>query len=134
MISYKEFDSNQLESVKQIYKDHFWSAYLNDDERLTKAFDQSLYIFGAFDQDKLVGFVRCVGDGQHVILVQDLIVSRDYQGQGIGKELLNQASLRYKEVRAFYIVTDHFDKASNAFYQALGYKPFIDKSCIGYMR
>ena len=88
MIRYKEFDNTLIERVKEIYALEGWTAYLNSDEKLINAFDNSLYCLGAFDGDKLVGFIRCVGDGEHILLVQDLIVDKAYQKQGIGRRIV----------------------------------------------
>lgn len=62
MIVYKEFDKELLGRVKEIYQEGGWRAYLSDDEKLARAFQNSLYIWGAFEDDELIGFVRCVGD------------------------------------------------------------------------
>ena len=70
MITYREISSAFLEEVKEIYSQAGWTAYLNDSEKLKRAFDRSLFLLGAFDGPVLVGFVRCVGDGEHVLLVQ----------------------------------------------------------------
>ena len=74
MITYREISSAFLGEIKEIYSQAGWTAYLNDSEKLKRAFDRSLFLLGAFDGPVLAGFVRCVGDGEHVLLVQDLIV------------------------------------------------------------
>ncbi|MCR5374727.1 MAG: GNAT family N-acetyltransferase [Lachnospiraceae bacterium] len=58
-------------------------AYLNNDDALKRAYENSLYCLGAYSGDELVGFIRCVGDGEHIVLVQDLIVVPEYQRQKI---------------------------------------------------
>jgi len=90
MISYKEFNSELLERIKEIYTEQGWNSYLNNDEKLVHAFQNSLYVLGAFDGEKLVGFIRCVGDGEHIVLVQDLIVDKQYQRKGIGSALFKK--------------------------------------------
>ena len=87
MINYKEINSSMIEAIKDIYRKESWNAYLKDDEKLIRAFDNSLYTIGAFDDCKLVGFIRCVGDGEHVLIVQDLIVEPEYQQRKIGTYL-----------------------------------------------
>lgn len=134
MIEYKEFDSSLIERVKEIYALEGWMAYLNSDERLIKAFDHSLYLLGAFDDDKLVGFVRCVGDGEHILLVQDLIVDRAYQKQGIGTTLFKTVWDRYKDVRMFQVNTDLEDEVDNHFYKSMGMKPLEEGHMISYFR
>lgn len=82
-MNYKEFSSERIQEIQKIYASEGWSAYLNDEEKLKMAFLQSLYLYGAFDDNQLVGFIRCVGDGEHILLVQDLIVLPKYRQKGI---------------------------------------------------
>lgn len=134
MIDYKEFDSSLIERVKEIYTLEGWTAYLNSDEKLTRAFDNSLYVLGAFDDDKLVGFIRCVGDGEHILLVQDLIVDKAYQKQGIGTALFKTIWDRYKDVRMFQVNTDLEDEVDNHFYKSMGLKPLVEGHMVSYFR
>ena len=134
MINYREFDSSIIEVVKDIYKKESWISYLKDDEKLIKAFDNSLYVFGAFDDCKLVGFIRCVGDGEHILVVQDLIVNTEYQQRGIGTFLFKTILQKYSQVRMFMIVTDKDDMVDNKFYQSFGMKKLEDKNMVGYVR
>ena len=134
MIEYKQLTSVSLKEIKALYQQHGWLAYLHDDEKLVRAFDQSLYALGAYDKEELIGFVRCVGDGEHIVLVQDLIVAPDYQRTGIGRALMKQIFEKYADVRMFMLVTDAQDENANAFYQAIGMKKLEQNGCVSYMR
>lgn len=134
MITYKEFDSSLLEEVKEIYRSVYWSAYLKDDEKLKRTFDNSLYMLGAFDGECLVGFVRCVGDGEHIVLVQDLAVRPDYQQKRIGTALFQKMWDKYSDVRMFQVVTDLEDKVDNHFYQSFGMKKLEEGHMVSYFR
>lgn len=134
MITYKEFGEELLGMVKEIYMQEGWWAYLGNDEKLVRAFQNSLYTLGAFEGDRLIGFVRCVGDGEHILLVQDLIVDKKNRRQGIGTALFKMAWERYAEVRMFQVVTDLYDEADNAFYQSLGMKKLVEGDMISYFR
>lgn len=101
MISYREFDSSLLESVKNIFEKEHWNAYLHDDAKLKRAFDNSLYVLGAFENERLIGFTRCVGDGEHILLVQDLIVEPEHQKQGTN-DFISRMDL-YPWICALYI-------------------------------
>ena len=122
------------QDIIALYRQVGWQAYLQDDEKLARAFQKSLYVLGAFDEGKLVGFVRCVGDGEHIVLVQDLLVAPDYQGKGIGKALFSQVWNRYEDVRMFHVVTDGEDVRDNAFYHSFGMKPLDQGGMISYFR
>ena len=134
MISYKEFDSKLIDSIKDIYRQELWNSYLKDDEKLIRAFNNSLYILGAFDEDKLIGFIRCVGDGEHILMVQDLIVSPEYQHRGIGTYLFKTIMDKYNDVRMFTVLTDIEDVVDNKFYQSFKLKKLEDINIVGYMR
>lgn len=133
MLEYREFDAAQLTQVLELYKEAGWTVYLGDAPRLERAFQNSLYLLGAFDGARLAGFVRCVGDGEHIVLAQDLLVARAYRRQGIGTALLLAARDRYRHVPAFTLNTGTADGAANAFYQALGLKKYDDIGLTGYL-
>lgn len=134
MILYKEFGAEYLEEIRNLYGEEEWYAYLQDDEKLIRAFDNSLYILGAFEKDRLVGFVRCVGDGEHILLVQDLIVAKNYQKQGIGTCLFKKIWDKYENVRMFHVVTDLTDEVDNHFYQSFGMKKLAEGHMVSYFR
>lgn len=134
MISYKEFSTELIERVKEIYAEEGWKSYLNNDRKLVRAFQNSLYTLGAFEEENLIGFIRCVGDGEHIVIVQDLIVDRCYQKQGIGSMLFKMIWDKYKNVRMFQVVTDLADEVDNHFYQSFGMKPLVEGHMIAYFR
>ena len=47
------------------------------------------YHFSAWDSQKLIGFARVLTDGIYRATLWDVVVHPDYQGQGIGEELMN---------------------------------------------
>lgn len=132
MIEYKELTSASLEAIKALYQQHGWLAYLQDDEKLKRSFDQSLDTIGAYDGEELAGFVRCVGDGEHIVLVQDLIVAASHQRKGIGKALMNMVREKYADVRMIILLTDAMDENANAFYLAIGMQEIEQNGCVGY--
>ena len=117
---YRDFRGEHIEQVLEIYSENGWTEYLRDQDRVLRAFRSSLLILGAFREGKLIGFVRCVGDGETVVYVQDLIVRPAFHRQGIGSELMRRVSDRYPDVRQFLLITDEDDAVSNAFYRAIG--------------
>lgn len=125
MITYRELAATDLENVKDLYAENGWTAYLTDDERLSRAWEHSLYTRGAFDGETLIGFVRCLGDDAHTVLIQDLLVSEAYRGRGVGKALMQAVFDRFTGVRQVFVVTDDGSEALD-FYRACGMKPFAD--------
>lgn len=134
MIKYKEIDATMIKEIKEIYKKESWNSYLKDDEKLVRAFDNSLYFLGAFDDYKLIGFIRCVGDGEHVLLVQDLIIDPEYQQKGIGTYLFKTIMQKYSNVRMFMVITDIDDVVDNKFYKSFNMKEMKAMNMVGYIR
>ena len=134
MINYKEIDSSIIEKVKELYRKVSWSAYLQDDEKLIRAFDNSLYTVGAFDEEKLIGMIRCLGDGEHMLMVQDLLIDPEYQQRGIGTYLFETILQKYSKVRTFIVLTDIEDEVDNKFYKSFNLTKLEDKKIIGYIR
>jgi len=82
------------------------------------ALQNSLICFCAMDGEKLVGFVRVVGDGSICFYIQDLIVHPDHQRKGIGSSLMD-AVIKYIKKNA----------ATTAFVglmAAVGVEPFYE--------
>lgn len=73
----------------------FLSTGWNDEYNLTSAqlnevIQKSYFAVCAYDGDALVGFGRIVSDGILYAMIYEMIVHPDYQGKGIGKEILNR--------------------------------------------
>lgn len=134
MIVYKEFGRELLGRVKEIYEEEGWRSYLSDDGKLARAFHNSIYIWGAFEEDDLIGFVRCVGDGEHILLVQDLIVDKKHRKQGIGTALFKHVWEKYANVRMFQVITDLYDEVDNRFYQSFGMRKLVEGDMVSYFR
>lgn len=79
--------------------DHFWELYQttgwNEEYRLSpndliQALRSSWYTLGAYDGERLVGFSRLVSDGVLHAMIYEMIVLPEYQGRGIGGEILKK--------------------------------------------
>ena len=129
-----EIDESYLSQIKALYEESGWSAYLGNDEKLSRAIKNSLLTLAYMDEDELLGFVRCVGDAEHVVLVQDLIVKKNYRRKGLAKKLMEEVFERYKDVRWIQVNTDRVNEASNAFYKAIGMKEISEAGTVSYFK
>lgn len=62
IFSIKKYSDYKEEEVLTLYGSVGWSNYTNRPDMLRQAFQHSLVIYGAYDQGKLVGLIRMVGD------------------------------------------------------------------------
>lgn len=113
----KSIDQIQL---KNLYSDVGWTAYTNDMDQLQKALVQSLDVLSAWDDEKLVGLIRTVGDGLTILYIQDILVLDDYQNQGIATKLLQKTLSNYKDVRQKVLLTEDTPDVRH-FYEKSGF-------------
>lgn len=131
-MDYRIFGAERLTDIRMIFEEAGWRAYLGDDGKLCRALENSLYTLGAFEGETLVGFVRCVGDGEHIVYVQDLIVREDHRRKGIGRELIQRVLAEFAHVRMIALMTDSGDVRANAFYRDVGMKLYESGGLAGY--
>ena len=65
-----------------------WAPRLPNE--IEKAFRESTYVRIAYSGNKIVGFGRTVDDGRYYALIADLVVDPEYQGMGIGTQILKE--------------------------------------------
>jgi ribosomal protein S18 acetylase RimI-like enzyme len=123
----------RVEELLNLYEDIEWSAYTNDPLNLKLAIDSSLKVWTSWDDDKLIGLARAVGDGHTIIYIQDILVLKSYQGQGIGSKLIKLILEKYKSVRQIVLMTDETEKTIE-FYKKNGLKKASDYEMITFIK
>ncbi len=117
------------QEILRLYEVVGWTAYLSQPDRIKPAFDHSLCVLELCDDDdRLLGFVRAVGDGETILYIQDLIVDPSVQNQGWGTLLLKTMADRYPQVRQKILLSDDVEKTLR-FYRRLGWQPVSEFHC-----
>ena len=94
-------------------------------EQLEKAFKASYACLAAFDKGadgaKLVGLARALCDGQYQAAIYDVVLLPQYQGAGIGKEIMRRlrAQLPVKNVILYAA------PGREGFYAKCGYRKML---------
>ena len=86
------------EMLPALYEDAGWTSYCEDIGRTMRGIAASQRIVTAWDDTTLVGMARCVGDGETIVYVQDLLVLGAYRRKGIGTALLRRLLAPYADV------------------------------------
>lgn len=85
---------------------------------------RSFYHIAVYESEdlgqKLVGFVDCVSNGVTDAYIQDLMVHPDFQGKGIGTELMNKMIEHLKEA-GIYMISVLYDEELKDFYSRFGF-------------
>ena len=90
-------------------------------EEAQAGIDNSYMITCARDEEKAIGVVRLLWDGGYIAFLSDVIVDPDYQGQGIGKKLVESVIQRVKaNMKPGY-------KVKMCLMAAKGKEPFYEK-------
>ena len=132
MIEIREYTHYQEKEILALYASVGWTAYTDHPETLRIGFEYSLLTLAAYHGDELAGIIRTVGDGQTIVLIQDLLVVPKYQRKGIGSQLLKAALTQFPHVRQIQLITDNTPKTL-AFYRSLGFVPMDELGCCGLM-
>ena len=122
-----------LEDVLPLYEAVGWTNYTTKPEMLKAAFENSLHVLAAFNEEGiLVGVLRAVGDGASILFIQDILVTPEYQHQGIGTELLQQTLEKYKNVYQIQLATDDSTKTVS-FYESNGFTSLTSLNCVSFI-
>lgn len=74
-----------------------------------------------YDGDRLTGFLGVVSNGVTDAYIQDVMVRPDYQGKGIGTELMRQAIRRLKADHIYMISVIYGEEELRPFYEKFGF-------------
>jgi len=129
----KEYDVYNDNEILSLYESVGWTAYTENPDVLKKGFRNSLLTLGAYEDEKLLGLIRCVGDGATIVFVQDILVFPEHQRKGIGSALLQAVSDRYSHVRQIVLATDNTPETI-AFYKSMGFREMSEIGCCGFLK
>lgn len=104
-IHYSDTRELALESILPLYSANEWSS-AQKPKLLHKALLASHSLFTAWNGRRLVGLCNAISDGYLVVYYPHLLVLPEYQGQGIGTELVRRLMARYAGFHQHMLVAD----------------------------
>lgn len=116
-----EFSENDL---RRLFLSVNWESG-NHPDKLQIAMRNYASVFSAWAGDKLVGLVCVMDDGIMTAYIQYVLVDPEYQGQGIGRDLLNMVKDHYSEYLRIVLVA-YSDKVP--FYESCGFTTGVNKT------
>ncbi|MDQ8182811.1 GNAT family N-acetyltransferase [Pelagicoccus sp. SDUM812005] len=117
-IRYSQNKYLPIDQVQALYAANDWSSAKIPDT-LSNALEGSHSVLSAWDGPKLVGLGNAISDGHLVVYYPHLLVMPEYQGQGIGRQIMNRLLSRYA---GFHMHMLTADGKATAFYQKLGFQ------------
>jgi ribosomal protein S18 acetylase RimI-like enzyme len=123
-IEYRVNSTVTAEEVADVFVRSGINRPTDDLERIQQMLDHANLTITAWDGQKLIGIARSLTDFCYCCYLSDLAVDRDYQGRGIGKELIRQTQKHLSDQVSLILLAaptamsyyPHvgFDKADNA--------------------
>ena len=97
-----------------------WSEYA--EEVIARSLPNTLFCLCAYQNDRIIGMARVIGDGGLVFYIQDVIVLPDYQLRGIGTQMMDRV-MAYIEAHAHHntIIGLMSARGKEAFYEKYGF-------------
>lgn len=132
-IIYKQNEQIDISELEKLYQDAGWTNYTADLAKLNRAYENSAFVASAWDGSELVGVIRAIGDEETIIYIQDILVLKSYQRQGIGKRLLMTVLEKYEDVRQKVLLTDETCETV-AFYESVGFKKCQSMGLVSFVK
>lgn len=123
MIEYTEERKFTQRQVEELFLSIGWVSGKYPTQ-LYRALQNSSFVLSAWDGERLVGLIRGIDDGGMTAFLHYLLVSPDYQRQGIASQLVEKAKEHYKD---FFYINVMPEESSNApFYERHGFQVMPD--------
>lgn len=121
-----------IEEFNLLYDAVGWGAYSDDITK--KALDNTFYSVSIYDEDKIIGYGRLIGDTICFMYIHDIMVLPDYQSKKIGTMIMNKLLEKINELKKEHpdiLVYLGASKNREGFYEKFGFVKRIDAG-LGY--
>ena len=91
---------------------------------IEEALKNTLYSLCVYDNDKLIGYGRIIGDKTIFLYIQDIMVIPEYQGKKIGTGIMNKLIEKineYKKINPYIRTYLGASKGKESFYEKFGF-------------
>lgn len=122
MIKYSE-EKISVENFNYLNEKVGWGK--RDNIVVKEALDNTLYSITVYDDEKVIGYGRIIGDKTIFLYIQDIIVIPEYQGNKIGTEIVNRLLKKideYKKINPAIRTYIGPSLGRESFYKKFGFK------------
>ena len=126
-IEYRETKDFRAEDLEQLFLSVGWESGKYP-EKLVRAMKHSTQVISACDQERLVGLVRALDDGETVAFIHYLLVDPAYQGLHIGDGLMKKLLAHFEEL--LYVKIMPSDPKTIPFYERFGFQSYDNYSAL----
>lgn len=117
-VRYRSTKSLPRAEVLRLYRSVQWSAARKPDH-LMRALKSSHSVVTAWVKGSLVGLGNALSDGSLVVYYPHMLVLPEFQGRGIGRELMKRLMRRYRGFHQHILIAE---AKAVSFYRKCGFK------------
>ena len=121
MILIKE-NINSIEEFNYLYDAVGWGSY--DEKVSEKALANTMYSVSVYDDDKIIGYGRIIGDGICFLYIHDVMVIPKYQNKKVGSQIMNKLLEKVNQIKRenpYVRVYLGASKGKEKFYERFGF-------------
>ena len=121
MILIKE-NVNNVDEFNYLYDAVGWESYEKEISR--KSLKNTLYSVSVYEEDKIVGFGRLIGDGICFVYIHDVMVVPEHQNNKIGTQIMYKLLDKIAEIKLenpYVRVYLGASKGKEKFYERFGF-------------
>ena len=121
MISIKE-NVNSIEEFNYLYDVVGWGSY--DEKVSEKALANTMYSVSVYDNDKIIGYGRIIGDGICFLYIHDVMIIPKYQNKKVGSQIMNKLLEKVNQIKIenpYVRVYLGASKGKEKFYERFGF-------------
>ncbi len=111
--------SGEIDAVRQLLLDNGWVHRVGSPSELAELIARSHRALVAVEDNRVVGFVRALGDGLTNGYVSMLVVAASHRRRGIGRALMR--AVMGEDNQLTWVLRAARDPAAVAFYEQLGF-------------
>ncbi|MBP6611684.1 MAG: GNAT family N-acetyltransferase [Paludibacter sp.] len=124
IITYKETKELKSKDLQDLFLSVEWSSGHYPD-KLVIAMQNSSTVYTAWSDDQLVGLINVLDDNIMTAYVHYLLINPQFQGNGIGKNLVDYIKNKYKDYLRIVLIA--YDDET-PFYEHVGFTKATDKT------
>ena len=92
-----EENKYNVDEFNYLYDAVGWGAYSK--EISEQALSNNIYSVSVYDDDKIIGYGRIIGDGVIFLYIHDVMVIPEYQSKKIGTQIMNKLLEKINEIK-----------------------------------
>jgi ribosomal protein S18 acetylase RimI-like enzyme len=124
-IEYREGKAIPADILQQVFRKEEWNDFLDLDE-VQLHIDTALHLVSAWNKKELVGYARLEGDGKIWVEISDVLVKSEYQGRGIGTELVGLLVAYIKKINPYFIQVEPISDREAHLYGKFGFQEITE--------